>query len=86
MERRIGVYGAGPDMIAAFKDRWPAHGFPAELNCVVAHFDSRGDLVELEAFIADGNPLDTADFDGPALKALVDDIQDHGYLARPLGT
>lgn len=83
MTRRAGCFGAGVDMLDAFRAEWPCHGFPDTLACVVAHFDARGDLVELEAFSPDGNPLDTATFDGPALLALVADIQARGYLARP---
>ncbi|MFC3724457.1 hypothetical protein [Neoaquamicrobium sediminum] len=85
MIRRTGVFGAGVDMIEAFKAQWPCHRFPDELACVVAHFDARGDLVDLEAFRDDGGPLDTQDFDGAALVALVSDIQSHGYTARSDG-
>lgn len=85
MIRRSGVYGADRDMIDGFKAQWPCHGLPENLNCVVAHFDSRGDLVDLEAFEESGNPLGTAEFDGAALVALVGDIQERGYTARPDG-
>ena len=85
MNRRAGVFGAGPDMIDAFKRQWPCHGLPDTLNCLVGYFAANGDLVDVEAFDADGKPLDTIKFDGPALVALVDDIQDHGYIARPDG-
>lgn len=84
-QRRTGVFGAGLDMIEDFKAQWPCHGLPDNLNCVVAHFNSRGDLVDLETFDAVGEPLDTSEFDGSALLALVNDIQDHGYEARPDG-
>lgn len=81
--RRAGVYGAGRDMIDRFKAAWPCHGLPDDLECVVAHFERSGDLVDIEAFGPDGAPLECRDFDGSALKALVDDIQTNGYEARP---
>lgn len=40
----------------------------------------RGDLVDLQTF--DGcDPLNTSDFDGSALAAFVQDVQDHGRAA-----
>ena len=59
MNRRAGVFGAGPDMIDAFKRQWPCHGLPDTLNCLVGYFAANGDLVDVEAFDADGKPLDT---------------------------
>lgn len=58
-----------------FKTQWPCHGFPASLARVVFEFMSNGDLVDVNAYARRGKPLDTADFDGPALVALCHDAQ-----------
>ena len=79
---RSGVFGADHAMIDAFKAQWPGHGFPDDLNCVIATFAPLNELVEVEAFREDGSQLDTDGFDGPALLALVNDIQAKGYVAN----
>lgn len=78
--RRAGRFESSPDMLDMFKWQWPCHGLPDNLTHVVAEFDSRGDLVDIEAF--DGcERLDSSDFDGSAFAAFVQDIQDHGRAA-----
>lgn len=67
-------YRIGPEAIEAFCRSWPCHGLPDNLDALEVEFASNGDLVDLEAFNEfDGWTLDTHDFDGPALAALVSD-------------
>lgn len=89
------------DQIDAFKAQWPCHGFPDNLRRIHAYFDAKGDLVDLAAYGpdeygADRQWLDTAEFDGPALVALVDALKASlpavdptppvaGHLGAPLG-
>jgi hypothetical protein len=61
------------DVTAAFAKTWPCAGFPDGF-AIAATFDSRGDLVDLEA-AADGLPYDTTQCDGSALLALLEDHQ-----------
>ena len=79
--RRPGGYFADALMIQIFKNSWPCHGLPDNLERVDADFDFGGDLVNLYAQDHHGNVLDTAEFDGPALAALVEDIQRKGKTA-----
>lgn len=72
----------GREYIDEFKAHWPCHGLPSELSSLMADFDSNGDLIDLAAFADDGRLLDTHDFDGPALVALVKDCQKKGHLSR----
>lgn len=81
MTRRSGIFGAGPEEIETFKRSWPCHGFPDSLNCIIAWFDGKGDLVLLEAFDNKGHIIETESFDGSALAAIVSDIQENGYVA-----
>lgn len=69
------------DSIEAFKRSWPCHGLPDNLHSVSAEFATNGDLIDLEAYDDNEKLLDTHDFDGPALKALVDDCQIKGDLS-----
>lgn len=60
----------GEDEVRAFRSRWPASGLGA-LRTVWAQFDRRnGDLVDLQC-----NRRDCYRFDGPALAALVSEMQ-----------
>lgn len=62
--------------INAFKRSWPCHGLPDDLAELAFEFDPNGDLVDIEAKDCQGKPLDTHDFDGPALLALCQDAQE----------
>lgn len=76
-KRHTGCFQSSPDMLDMFKYSWPCHGFPDNLTRVVAEFDRSGDLVDLTCY--DGKDiLDSESFDGSALAAFVQDIQDHG--------
>jgi hypothetical protein len=66
------------DAIEAFKVAWPCHGLPDSLHSLSCEFASNGDLVDIEAYDEIGQPLDTHDFDGPALLALTQDCQKAG--------
>lgn len=81
-ERRSGVFRADRAFIHRFKRQWPCHGLPHNLDELVAHFDRNGDLVDLEAVNDDGITLNTEEFDGPALRGLVDDIQHDGEAVQ----
>lgn len=81
-ERRCGAFHADRAFIERFKRQWPCHGLPASMHDLEAHFDGRGDLVDLIAVDEDGLALNTEDFDGPALTALVDDIQFDGEAVQ----
>lgn len=63
------------DHISRFKDAWPCHGLPDDLDSISFEFDSHGDLIDIEAQSDNGQPLDSSDFDGPALVALSQDAQ-----------
>ena len=62
------------DAIEAFKAQWPCHGIP-ELDAITFEFARNGDLVDIAA-VADGKPVDSAGFGGPALLALSQEAQD----------
>lgn len=66
------------DSVEAFKRSWPCHNLPDNLHSISADFASNSDLVDIKAYDDDENRLDTSDFDGPALKALIDDCQSKG--------
>lgn len=72
---------AREEQIEEFKAKWPCHGLPDDLKRLHAYFDSRGDLVDLTAYGPDEKTghltryLDTHEFDGPALVALVADMK-----------
>jgi len=69
----------GPQEIRWFRERWPASGLGGLKN-LWAQFEKRsGDLVDLKCNHRHGSE----DFDGEALKALVDDAQ--CYAATRLG-
>jgi SOS-response transcriptional repressor LexA len=72
------------EFIERFKSTWPCHGLPDDLCSLSIETASNGDLVDIEARIAlsDGSVVvvDTAEFDGSALKALVDDCQEFGQV------
>lgn len=65
--------------IDEFKSRWPNHGLP-NIDSIVFTYDSNHDLVDIGAtgYSVDDDgvttkfPLETSQFDGPALKALAD--------------
>lgn len=59
----------------AFKATWPCHGLPDSLNSLSFEFGSNGDLVDIEAKARNGRPLDSAEFDGPAMAALAEDAK-----------
>mgnify|MGYP001547865869 CR=1 FL=1 len=61
--------------IDAFKRRWPANGFPDDLNNILFEFADNGDLVNIDAKDDNGVMLDTEAFDGPALLVLSKDAQ-----------
>lgn len=75
--RDTGRWGYDADRIAQFAASWPAHGFPTNLDRVICGFE-KGDLVEVACFDAHGRSLDSHDFDGPALLAMVGEIQSYG--------
>ena len=66
------------DAIETFKRSWPCHGLPDDLHSISAEIAPNGDLVDLEAYDSNGKRLDTADFDGPALVALIADACAYG--------
>jgi hypothetical protein len=70
------------DAIEAFKRSWPCHGLPDNLHSISAEFAGNGDLVDIEAYGEDGALLDSAEFDGPALLALVEDCQRFGDISN----
>lgn len=65
-------------MISDFKRFWPCHGLPVLLNEISFEFASNGDLIDIKAKDIEGNTLDTAEFDGPALVAMSKDAQEFG--------
>ncbi|MDW9478858.1 hypothetical protein GOB57_09190 [Sinorhizobium meliloti] len=75
------------DRISAFKTSWPAHGLPADFDSLSVETDASGDVVDIEAYVdlPDGGsaPIEWREFDGPALKALVDDCVEYGDIADP---
>lgn len=83
MNKRSGIFGFGPKEIEALKDSRPCHNFPDNLNCVIGHFNRDGNLVELETFDVGGENLDTEEIYGTAWSTLIDNVQDHGYIALP---
>lgn len=66
------IHGVELDM---FKRSWPCHGLPDALTEVHVEFAPNGDLIDIECHDADGNILDSAEFDGPAMVAIVGDIR-----------
>lgn len=62
--------------ISEFCRQWPCHGFPDSLGSITFEFDKRnGDLVDIIALDDEGNIVDSAAFDGPALVALAEDAK-----------
>jgi hypothetical protein len=72
------------DGIADFKASWPCHGLPDDFGSLSVETDSKGDVVDIEAYAhhEDGSneQLDWREFDGPALSALVDDCVASGDI------
>lgn len=66
------------DAIETFKQSWPCHGLPDDMDSISAEFRENGDLVDIEAYAGTGECLDTSAFDGSALLALVADCQTKG--------
>ena len=66
------------DAIEAFKRSWPCHGLPENLHSLSCEFGLNGDLVDIEAYSDESALLDTHDFDGEALVALVQNCQADG--------
>ena len=79
MERPSGTMTLNWLQLYTFKRQWPCSGIP-ELDSITFEFDSRGDLVDIIA-MQDGKPVDSAEFDGPALLALSENAQ--YLLAHP---
>lgn len=69
----------GYSEIEAFKQSWPAHGLPV-LGEVLAEFAPNGDLTDIDCRDPNNKELDSSDFDGPALLALIEDIQARGEI------
>lgn len=69
------------DALDKFKRSWPCHGLPDELHSISFEFAGNGALIDIEAFDDTGKPLDSAEFDGPALLALSQDAQKFGDLS-----
>ncbi|MCZ7861760.1 hypothetical protein O9X98_10250 [Agrobacterium salinitolerans] len=73
------------DRIADLKAAWPCHGLPDDFDSLSVETDEKGDIVDLEAYVnhPDGSneQLDWREFDGPALKALVDDCVEFGDIS-----
>lgn len=63
------------DETAAFCDRWPCHGLPADFSATF-HFDARGDLVGYQLRRPNGRTIAHGKHDGPALLALSEDARD----------
>ena len=74
MKRATGKITLDYTTIEDFKDSWPCNGIP-ELDSITFEFARNGDLVDIEA-VADGKPVDSSGFDGPALLALSQEAQD----------
>lgn len=78
------------DRIADLKAAWPCHGLPDDFDSLSVETDSRGDVVDIEAYVnhPDGRNerLDWSEFEGPALKALVDDCVEFGDLSDESAT
>lgn len=70
------------DHLDTFKRSWPCHGLPDTLHSISFEFASNGDLVDIEAFDENEKPLDSRDFDGPALVALSQDAKAFGDISR----
>lgn len=62
------------DRIESFKASWPCNHIP-ELSEITFEMESNGDLVDIVALDANGEYVDSAEFDGPALLALSDDAR-----------
>jgi len=69
------------DALDKFRRSWPCHGLPDELHSISFQFAANGDIVDIEAHSEDGKPMDSAEFDGPALLALSQDAQQFGDLS-----
>lgn len=83
------------DQIESFKAKWPCHGLPDNLHSLSVETDSRGEVVDIEAYEhnEDGSnsQLEWHEFDGSAFKALVDDCVEFGDVTdgtsqEPAGT
>jgi hypothetical protein len=65
------------DLINDFKASWPCHGLPDDLHSLTVETDTKGDVVDIEAYTHhdDGTneQLEWREFDGAALSALVAD-------------
>lgn len=62
-------------VISEFCRQWPCHGFPDTLNSITFDFAGNGDLVDIIALDDEGNVVDSATFDGPALAAFAGDAK-----------
>lgn len=73
------------DHIEDLKSRWPCHGLPDDFDSLSVETDPRGNVVDIEAYVhhSDGTDekLEWREFDGPALKALVDDCIKFGDVS-----
>lgn len=73
------------DRINDLKDSWPCHGLPEDFDSLSVETDHRGDVVDIEAYVhhSEGTDeqLEWREFDGPALKALVDDCVKFGDVS-----
>jgi len=73
------------DRINDLKGSWPCHGLPDDFDSLSVETDHRGDVVDIEAYVhhPDGTDeqLEWREFDGPALKALVDDCVEFGDVS-----
>ena len=76
------------DRIADLKAAWPCHGLPDDFDSLSVETDAKGDVVDIEAYVhhSDGTDelLEWHEFDGPALKALVDDCVKFGDITDEL--
>jgi hypothetical protein len=66
------------DYLEQFKASWPCHGLPNELHSISFEFASNGDLVDIEAYDENQEPMDSSEFDGSALAALSHDSKTLG--------
>jgi hypothetical protein len=80
----IGIITIELSAIELFTNQWPCHGFDPDCDLIVIAYDlSTDDLIDLDACDNDDNDLDTSNWDGAALSALVDDaIKNHTILPR----
>lgn len=70
------------DYLSEFKGKWPCHGLPDSLHSISFEFANNGDLIDIEAFDDEARPMDSAEFDGPALVALSQDAKEFGDISN----